>query len=199
MDEFAMWLGHEGRLLERLLFKLVEGRELLAAGEVRFLGLAAAEVERAASRVEEAELVRSMQLSRLAGEWRVPVERLTLGALSWASPEPHRTLFEDHRTTFLRLMAEIDEVAGQNRRLAARGVRAAHDRDPVPPENAGLAETVLAPQMAEAGYQAILSATAGVSLPSLADFLEDHGGSLEAASTPSTTRVSSAGRKGLAR
>lgn len=198
MDEFVMWLGHERRLLERLLFKLVEGRELLAAGEVRFLGFAAAEVERAASGVEEAELVRCLQLSRLAGEWQVPVEQLTLGALSWVSPEPHRTLFEDHHTAFLGLMAEIDEVAGQNRRLAARGVRT-HDGDHLSPEAGAVDDTALEPPMAEAGYQAILSAATGVGLPSLADFLAAQEGPREAASTPSTTRVSSAGRKGLAR
>ncbi len=151
MDEFEMWLGHERQLLERLLFKLVVGRELLATGELRFLGLATAEVQRAASRVQEADLVRAVLLSRLAGEWVVPVENLTLETLSSATPEPYRTLFEDHLTGFLSLVVEIDGVAAQAGRMAARGART----------------------HAHAGYLAMLSATAGVSLPSLADFLGD--------------------------
>ena len=41
MEELARLLSVERRLLELLLFKLVEGRHLLAAGEARFLGYAA--------------------------------------------------------------------------------------------------------------------------------------------------------------
>lgn len=126
MDELATWLGHERRLLELLLFKLVEGRHLLAAGEARFLPLAAAEVERAMRRVEEAELARSMLVTRLAGELGVPEEDLTLSALSRDSLEPYRSLFDDHRRAFLGVVAEIEEVTRQNRRLAAQG---AHDVD----------------------------------------------------------------------
>ncbi len=201
MDELAMWLDQERRLLERLLFKLVESRELLAAGEARFLGLAAAELERAAQRVEEADLVRSVQLNRLAQEWQVPVERLTLGALSWVSPEPHRTIFDDQYHDFLALMAEIQQVTGQSRRLAVRGAREAAGWHCGSAQEPGLAGTMLEPALDEAAYQAIIDATAGLSLPSLDDFLVDHGGSPppEAASTPSTTRASSAGRNGLAR
>jgi hypothetical protein len=135
MDELERWLGHERQLLDRLLFKLVVGRELLATGELRFLGLATAEVQRAASQVQEADLVRAVQLSRLAGEWEVPVENLTLETLSWATPE-----------------------AG---RMAARGAQT----------------------HAHAGYPAMLSATVGVSLPSLTDFLGERLRPLEAVSS----------------
>jgi hypothetical protein len=161
MDELERWLGHERQLLDRLLFKLVVGRELLATGELRFLGLATAEVQRAASRVQEADLVRAVQLSRLAGEWEVPVENLTLETLSWATPEPYRTLFEDHLTGFLSLLVEIDGVAAQAGRMAAQGART----------------------HAHAGYPAMLSATVGVSLTSLADFLGDPSRPLEAVSS----------------
>ena len=160
MDELEMWLGYERQLLDRLLFKLVVGRELLATGEVRFLGPATAEVLRAASRVQEAELVRAVQLSRLAGEWEMPVENMTLETLSWATPEPYRTLFEDHLTGFASLLIEIDAVAAQAGRMATRGAR----------------------RHAHAGYPAMLSATVGVSLPSLTDFLGERLRPLEAVS-----------------
>ena len=124
MDELARLLSVERRLLELLLFKLVEGRHLLAAGEARFLPYAAAEVERAMERVQEAELRRSMLVSDLARELEIPEESLTLSALARDSLEPYRTIFTDHRLAFLELAAEIEDVTRQNRRLAERG---AHD------------------------------------------------------------------------
>jgi hypothetical protein len=124
MDELARLLSVERRLLELLLFKLVEGRHLLAAGEARFLPYAAAEVERAMERVQEAELRRSMLVHDLADELAIPEEALTLSALARDSLEPFRTIFTDHRLAFLELAAEIEDVTRQNRRLAERG---AHD------------------------------------------------------------------------
>ena len=121
MDELARLLGHERRLLELLLFQLVEGRHLLAAGEARFLPYAAAEVERAMERLQEAELKRSMLVHRLAAELELPEEALTMGALARDSLEPYRTIFADHRRAFLELATEIEEVTKQNRRLAERG------------------------------------------------------------------------------
>jgi FlgN protein len=124
MDELARLLSVERRRLELLLFKLVEGRHLLAAGEARFLPYAAAEVERAMERVQEAELRRSMLVADLARDLEIPEESLTLSALSRESVEPYRTIFTDHRLAFLELAAEIEDVTRQNRRLAERG---AHD------------------------------------------------------------------------
>jgi hypothetical protein len=121
MDELARLLGHERRLLELLLFKLVEGKHLLAAGEARFLPYAAAEVERAMEKLQEAELRRAMLVHRLAGELDVPEAALTMSALAKDSLEPYRTIFSDHRQAFLELAAEIETVTSQNRRLAERG------------------------------------------------------------------------------
>jgi hypothetical protein len=121
MDELARLLGHERRLLELLLFKLVEGKHLLAAGEARFLPYAAAEVERAMERLQEAELRRSLLVHRLAEDLELPEEALTMSALAKDSLEPYRTIFADHRQAFLDLASEIEEVTRQNRRLAERG------------------------------------------------------------------------------
>ena len=126
MDELARLLGHERRLLELLLFKLVEGRQLLAAGEARFLPYAAAEVERAMERLQEAELRRSMLIHQLATDLDLPEDALTMSALARDSIEPYRTIFADHRRAFLALAAEIEDVTRQNRRLAERG---AHNVD----------------------------------------------------------------------
>src|SRR5206468_3105437 len=82
----------ERRLLDLLLVKLVEGRHLLTAGEARFLPYAAAEVERAMERLQEAELRRSVLVHRLAAELELPEEALTMGALARDSLEPYRTI-----------------------------------------------------------------------------------------------------------
>jgi len=122
MDELSRLLSVERRLLELLLFKLIEGRYLLEAGEARFLPHAAAEVERATQRVQEAELRRSIMVAELASDLEIPEESLTLSALSRVSGEPYRTIFTDHRLAFLELAAEIEDVTRQDRRLAERGV-----------------------------------------------------------------------------
>jgi len=111
MDELARLLSVECRLLERLLFKLVEERHLLAAAETRFLHDAAAEVERAMDRVQEVELRRSMMVADLTCDLEIPEESLTLSALARDSVEPYRTIFTDHRLAFLELAAEIDGIS----------------------------------------------------------------------------------------
>ena len=121
MDELARLLSVECRLLERLLFKLVEERHLLAAAETRFLPYAAAEVQRAMERVQEVELRRSMMVADLTCDLEIAEESLTLSALARDSVEPYRTIFTDHLLTFLELAAEIEDVTRQNRHLAERG------------------------------------------------------------------------------
>ena len=123
MDELAGLLGRERRLLEVLLFKLVEAHHLLVAGEVRFLPWAAAEAERAVERVREAELLRATKVRQLAKELDVDEERLTLKALADESLEPYRTIFDDHRNAFLELVAEIESVTQENRRLTGQGLQ----------------------------------------------------------------------------
>ena len=197
MDELARLLSVERRLLELFLFKLVEGRHLLAAGEARFLPYAAAEVERAMERVQEAELRRSLLVADLAGKLEISEEQLTLSALARDSLEPYRTIFSDHRLAFLELAAEIEDVTRQNRRLAERGakiseglafvgagtnqVEAARNTglqrlDTIRQhrsslEDADMAESVMDLQLAQHGYQAVLGAVSRLTMPSLVDFL----------------------------
>lgn len=123
MDELAGRLSRERRLLEVLLFKLVTARHLLAAGESRFLTWAAAEVERAAERVREAEIMRASLVQQLARSMGLSEENLTLAALAKESPEPYRSIFDEHRRAFVDLVGEVEEVTNVNRQLADRGMR----------------------------------------------------------------------------
>ena len=104
MDELADLLAHECRLLEMLLFKLVSERQLVAAGETRFLGLAAAEVEQAMGRLREVQLRRSMLADQLG--------QPTLPALVRDAHGPYGLIFEDLCQTLFDLLSEIDELLG---------------------------------------------------------------------------------------
>ena len=119
MDELAQVLDREQRQLELLLFRLVSARQLSEAGETRFLPWAAAEVERTLERVHEAELVRGVVTDRLAAYLGLDAERVTLRDLAELTGEPVRTVLLDHRATFLRLLAEIDEATRWFRLVAA--------------------------------------------------------------------------------
>ena len=109
MDELARLLTVECHLLERLLFKLVAHRHLLAAREIRFLTFAAAEVDRAHERVQVAELRRSLFVHDLGPGLEPPAGGLTLRTLATESPEPFRTIFSDHSRAILELTAAIED------------------------------------------------------------------------------------------
>lgn len=121
MDELAALLGRERLLMEKLLFKLVELRQLLTAGEVRFLPWAAEEVDRATARLRESELHRAVVVSKIAHRVGVDDTQLSLRALANTTPEPFGSIFADHRRAFLELTGEVDSALGDCRALAADG------------------------------------------------------------------------------
>lgn len=127
MDVVAGLLNRERVLLELLVFKLVELRQLLQCGETRFLGWAAEEVERATASVRSAELERAVLVASLADERGVDEEALSLAELAATADEPWRSIFDDHRSALRALAAEAEELLGANRRLARSGGKAVAD------------------------------------------------------------------------
>lgn len=131
MEELAALLNRERMLLELLLFKLVSLRQLLLAGEVRFLPWAAEEVDRATTKVREAELRRSLAVEGLSVGLRDDAatppsplsapSQVTLRMLAESAPEPWRTIFAEHRKTFLELAADLEDAISATRRLAVAG------------------------------------------------------------------------------
>jgi hypothetical protein len=120
-EELARLLSRERLLLELLLFKLVSLRQLLASGEVRFIGWASDEVERAIEKVRKAELARALAVSELAASTGRSDVEFTLARLVESAPEPWASIFADHRQGFGRLSAEINEALAATRRLANSG------------------------------------------------------------------------------
>jgi hypothetical protein len=107
MEELACLLGRERLLLERLLFKLVELRMLLTAGEARFLPWAAGEVDEATTRLREAELHRALMVNKIAADAGLDDSALSLRMLARTTPEPYAAIFAAQRRTFRALTIEV--------------------------------------------------------------------------------------------
>lgn len=116
IDELVAVLGRERRLLEFLLFKLTSARLLLEADDHRFLPWAAAEVERAAQRVRQMELLRAATTAHLGAS-------STLTELAETHGEPWRSILHEHRAELVRLLGEVHEVTDANRAMAFDGIR----------------------------------------------------------------------------
>lgn len=121
MQELADVLGRERLLTELMLFKVVTLRQLLLAGEVRFLSWAAEEVQRTESRLRAIELQRSLEVSRVVEELDLAPETVTLDVLVRAADEPWRSVLAEHRRQLVVLHAELMDAARAVRRLAHEG------------------------------------------------------------------------------
>ncbi|MGF1648653.1 MAG: flagellar export chaperone FlgN [Kineosporiaceae bacterium] len=115
-------LWRERELLELLLFKLEEEQLVLAGGRARWLPHATREVEAVLGGIRRAELLRRVELERLAGELGLSGD-VPLRELADASPPPWDELFRSHRAAFLALTGEITALAEANRDLLAAGAR----------------------------------------------------------------------------
>lgn len=121
MEALVSLLSRERVLVEMLVFKLVSMRQLLLAGETRFLPWAAEEVERATRAVRDAELERAVLTAALGAE-RGLVEP-TLSELLADAPEPWHGLLQEDHVALRRAATEVQDLLGVTRRLAGVGVR----------------------------------------------------------------------------
>lgn len=116
-------LGRQRQLVEYLLFKLIEARLLLSSGQdAAFVPVALGEIEGVLDRMRDEEKARESLIALLADDWGVEPDRITLGFLTEESPEPYRTAFADHRSEFMTLVDQVEDVTKENRRLAATGL-----------------------------------------------------------------------------
>lgn len=123
LEELAETLWQERHLTELLLYKLVCTRLLLAADDQRFTGVSLNEVDAVLTGLRAAEQRRDDVVQALAVTWGMSVDELALSTLVERSPEPWRSIFDDHRRAFLALTGEIEETANDNRRLASSGLQ----------------------------------------------------------------------------
>lgn len=165
-DELVGVLRREQRLLELVLFRLVNVRHLLAAGDARFLVRASAEVRIALERVRETEMLRAAlteRMSRSSG-----LGTATLRAVAESRPSPYGLIYDDLRAGLDAAFREAVEVAASVRALATAGLAGLERRSaPSIADHDGRLDAVKTRQ----GYEAALAATTGVSITSLAESL----------------------------
>ena len=154
MDELLAVLARERDALERLLFRLLETRDVLAREDERFLHYAARDVESAADAVRELELFRAIVDPDGDGS--------ALRGLAAAARPPLDSIFDDLRRQLGRLAAEIGAVLETLDELAEQG------RERV--ESSGDVDD-LDRELVAAGYEAILGASERLRLPSLVALL----------------------------
>lgn len=200
VEQLVDVLGRERHLLENLVFRLVEARGLLATGEARFLGWAASDIEAASAAVREVELRRATVVDGM-GEGAAPTMAVlarsvdepwsamlidhhsALGRLVGevgAALEGTHELAEDGLT---RVRAASQGGAGGGHDMGAHlGARWA--RTPAAPGPRASGDSLqprrtrpfadlddLDQEIIAAGYEAVLTATDRMALPSLIAFL----------------------------
>src|SRR5438067_7137356 len=111
-----LWV--ERHTLELLAYKLTCAKLIMAGDIRRYVAPVLADVERVVDKVRMTELDRGIVLAQVAEEWGVSLSTLTLDYLAQHAPEPARLMFEEHRQAFRQLVAEIEDSALENRRLA---------------------------------------------------------------------------------
>ena len=121
MEALARLLTRERVLVELLVFKLVELKGLLLAGETRFLGWASEEVDRATEAVRMAELERGILVADLAATRGL--EDITLSGLIADAPEPWAGILRQDQEAMTRFAGEIADLLLVTRRLAEAGAR----------------------------------------------------------------------------
>ena len=169
VDDLLAVLGRERLVLGNLLFRLLEARGLLATGESRFLHLAARDIEAAAEAVREVELTRAL-LEPLA-------EGSTLRELVDAAPPPLDGILDDNRIAIGRLAAEVGAAIEATTELAEHGLSKVRGRELAlvgpPPRRVRPVAPVddLDREIMAAGYEAVITASARLMLPSLVAFL----------------------------
>jgi hypothetical protein len=134
MEALVTLLTRERLLVELLVFKLVSLRQLLLAGETRFLPWAAEEVDRASTAVRDAELERAVLVAGLGAERGLDEASLT--ELVADAPVPWQGLLEECHTALRKHALEVQDLLQTTRRLAdvgARSIAEAMGEDAGPP------------------------------------------------------------------
>lgn len=122
MQELTDVLDRERRLLEMVLFKLVEARHLMVADEARFLPWASAELERAVERVREATLLRAVVAQRVAATNGLRSDA-GLRTLVAHADEPYAAMLREQADALHCLTGEIRAEVGRTGTLAERQLR----------------------------------------------------------------------------
>lgn len=121
MDALAVLLTREQALMELLVYRLVTLRQLLLAGETRFLELASREVEAATSAVRDAELERAVLVQGIASDRGLGEPTMT--ELLADAPDRWRGTLQAVQRSLRDSALEAADLLQTTRRLADAGAR----------------------------------------------------------------------------
>jgi hypothetical protein len=124
--EVSTMLWRERDALQLLLFKLIEEQLIVSSGRARWLPQANEEIEFALEQLRGTEVLRAAETDAIAEELGLPIPA-TLAQLEQAADEPWATLYGEHRRALLELIAEVDQVTAENRKLLTAGARAVRE------------------------------------------------------------------------
>jgi FlgN protein len=124
--EVSTMLWRERDALQLLLFKLIEEQLIVNSGRTRWLPQANEEIEFALEQLRGTEVLRAAETDAIAEELGLP-SPATLVQLEAAADEPWATLYGEHRRALLELIAEVEQVTAENRRLLVAGARAVRE------------------------------------------------------------------------
>ncbi|MDQ6696283.1 MAG: flagellar export chaperone FlgN [Actinomycetota bacterium] len=177
MEQLTDALRHEQSLLERMLFKLVETRLLLGAGEVRFLADSAREAAQARRRACNADLGRAAIVGCLRPRGR-HARTPTLRELAADAPEPWARMLRDHHDALTSLVGQIEVAAHHNARFAHQGLAQVAQRLPTAErtlEQSAARSAEDDPTLSlvadDSAYRSVLGAADSLRMPALLAFL----------------------------
>jgi len=124
--EVSTMLWRERDALQLLLFKLIEEQLIVSSGRTRWLPQANEEIELALEQLRGTEVLRAAETDAIAEELGLP-SPATLTQLEAAADEPWATLYGEHRRALLALIAEVEQVTAENRKLLSAGARAVRE------------------------------------------------------------------------
>lgn len=109
---------------ENILFHMTVLRLVAAADDRRFLPRATHDVETAAADLAAAEQARIVALERLADEWSLAADTLTLEKVADRAPEGVAVALREHRKHLAALTADLERTAADVHRLVGASLSA---------------------------------------------------------------------------
>ncbi|MBS42947.1 MAG: flagellar biosynthesis protein FlgN [Nocardioides sp.] len=126
MEKLGQVLWQERELLDTLHYRLEVEQLVLASGRSHHLMRAARDVDAVLTTLRETEVLRAVAADAAAEELGLAPSP-SLRELAEASPEPWRTILDEHRQAFSRVTEQISAMADTNRELLTQGYRSARE------------------------------------------------------------------------
>jgi len=127
LNALLVCLYEESEALEHLAFKLEQEQLALVAGRPRLLARNSAEFSAAVSALDAVSRRREELVAAAAAAAGLPPTATLRALAASSSDEDERRVLADRRQTMLELVARVNELCADNRRILARNLAATTD------------------------------------------------------------------------